>query len=945
MSVISSREIEYIENLVNRGMESTILDFKREWYKLNKQKYKDIYRENIFEFIKDCISFLNVGMETDKYIIIGIDENKKNGTFFLYEINERYEENNLQELIAEYIDPIPQIDIITKVKIGEHEIDIIKIRKENKDQPYLFKKSFQKKQNDKFERMCTGLGYIRHGSSSHIISRNELTNMYFKKQGNIYGYLDYNLDIKYDYFIDIMLFLDCMDSMINRNSLDLISSNNVIFKSKFMNVFNELVIEGNLFFENVDRENLKGYVCKMIMDNKSDYFRVKEVLDGGENSLIILIFCACYCYYKISVNPKVDCSITNDVVMIKFEDETLDGDEYREIDKYVRNINNIINDINNLSFNYNKNIKLLKISKMKYDNESSKYFVQSNIKFKVSEDIIPLLIEPLYKQGNKMEIALREMMQNSIDACKMVDTEGYIGQIEIEIKIEENKNILAFNDNGIGMNLDDIREYYLTVGRSKKKLSDIPVVGKFGIGALSMFLIGKKAIVRTKKTNDNEYRFELFEDKKRVSDLTKKICDNNESYTKIEIELSEEVKSKDLEGLIKELCIEKLVINKENLNIQFKFCGDVYNVPNINNRNNDFETIFKEGELLVLFYDEEKENYNIDKENELEKKKIEDVNLEKIIKSKGVVLYNDILTKAEYNFDNYRNLKTTSIPFIVISGKTSEEEVSVELSRKSANIGETISKAIVDKIYRNEIRKIIEYLKENQNTTNSIKMKSELTKLVKNYIKLPTLLLGKNKIILSNSKMYDKEHINNKVLVIHSNSLTDECFNSSMDELFVMNDISFNKSKIADMIVAGKVRLISAKFLFKYIISAHGSKDGFRMDALKILLKNMLPNISWNLGHDDLWKAIEMKKMEICEVIKRNSLYDIYCFDNSNKDIISRIFSSKVQDRDLIVYFRSIKEIGVEYSYDKLFDELFTQAYYYQDTDVLESVAVTLSED
>lgn len=944
MSVISSREIEYIENLVNRGMESTILDFKREWYKLNKQKYKNIYRENIFEFIKDCISFLNVGIEADKYIIIGIDENKKDGVFLPYTISERYEENNLQELIAEYIDPIPQIDIITKVEIGEYEIDIIKIRKENKDQPYLFKKSFQKKQDDKFERMCTGLGYIRHGSSSHIISRNELTNIFFKKQGNIYGYLNYNLDIKYDYFIDIMFFLDCMDSMINRNYLDTISSNSIIFKSKFMNVFNELVIEGKLFIENVDRENLKEYVCKMILDNKSDYFKVKEALDGGENSLIILIFCACYCWYKISVNPKVDCSITNDVVMIKFEDETLDGDEYREIDRYVRNINNIINDINNLSF-YNKNIKLFKISKIKYDSESSKYFVQSNIKFKVSEDIIPLLIEPLYKQGNKMEIALREIMQNSIDACKFVDTEGYIGEIEIEIKIDENKNILTFNDNGIGMNLDDIEEYYLTVGKSKKKVSDIPVVGKFGIGALSMFLVGKKAIVRTKKCNDDEYRFELFEDKKRVSDLTKKICDNNESYTKIEIELSEEIKSKDLEGLIKELHIEKLIINKENLNIKFKFGENVYNVPNINYRKSNFVTIFKEDKLLVLFYDEEKENYNIDKENEVEINKIEEINLEKIIKSKGVVLYNDILTKAEYNLDNYRNLNTTSIPFIVISGNAREDEVSMELSRKSANIGEPISKAVVNKIYKNEIQKIIEYLRENQNKTNSIKMKSELTKLVKNYIKLPTLLLGEKKIIISNSKMYDQEYISGGVFIIHSNSLTDECINFSTDKLFIIKDISFNKSVIADMIVARKVKLISTKFLYKYIISAHSNKDGFRMDALRILLKDMFPDIYWNLSHDELWKTIEMKKGEIYEVIVSRSLNGIYCFGSSDKNIVDMIFNSKVQGSDLIVYFRSIKEIGVEYSYDKLFDELFTQLYYHQSTDVLESVAVTLSED
>lgn len=116
-----------INNLIDNGRESSILDFKEEWYKLE-------YRANQYEFIKDCISFLNVGMEVDKYIIIGIKENKVEGTFTIVGVNDRYEENNIQEIITENIEPIPQIDIITRVKIREYEIDIIKLRKENKDQ-------------------------------------------------------------------------------------------------------------------------------------------------------------------------------------------------------------------------------------------------------------------------------------------------------------------------------------------------------------------------------------------------------------------------------------------------------------------------------------------------------------------------------------------------------------------------------------------------------------------------------------------------------------------------------------------------------------------------------------------------------------------------------------------------------------------------------------------
>ncbi|MDU8672534.1 ATP-binding protein [Paenibacillus polymyxa] len=223
MAIIKARELEYLNNLIHAGRESSIVDFKSEWYRFE-------YANSRFEFIKDCISFLNSGMDADKYIIIGFMEDKERGELVPNRIDMHPEESNIQEIITSYIEPIPQIDILMRVNLGEYEADVIKIRKENRDLPYLFRKDFEGKQTPDpqnvkmFKKSCRGLGYIRHGSSTDLISRNELTNMFFRKQGNIYGYFDLSAEINREYFSDIMVFLDGMNLLVRREALDSISA-------------------------------------------------------------------------------------------------------------------------------------------------------------------------------------------------------------------------------------------------------------------------------------------------------------------------------------------------------------------------------------------------------------------------------------------------------------------------------------------------------------------------------------------------------------------------------------------------------------------------------------------------------------------------------------------------------------------------------------------------
>ncbi|MCL2426243.1 MAG: ATP-binding protein [Oscillospiraceae bacterium] len=133
-------------------------------------------------------------------------------------------------------------------------------------------------------------------------------------------------------------------------------------------------------------------------------------------------------------------------------------------------------------------------------------------------DIVKLLVEPLY--NNNPSFGVRELVQNAIDACmerKKIDgTDG-----NIIVKIDTEKQMFSITDNGIGMNSDVLRNYYLIAGASYR-FSDrwrdkflenhskaiIARNGRFGIGALAAFLIGDEINVTTRYYKDKSgYKF------------------------------------------------------------------------------------------------------------------------------------------------------------------------------------------------------------------------------------------------------------------------------------------------------------------------------------------------------------------------------------------------------------------------------------------------------
>jgi molecular chaperone HtpG len=133
--------------------------------------------------------------------------------------------------------------------------------------------------------------------------------------------------------------------------------------------------------------------------------------------------------------------------------------------------------------------------------------------------VLHLMINALYT--NK-DTCLRELISNAADAC---DKLRYLSQFDsslcgshpepkITICIDKQNNTLSVRDSGIGMNKEDLLNYLGSIASSgtQKFLekmtgddkNDNTLIGQFGVGFYSVFMIGDKVEVKTRKAGDDQ---------------------------------------------------------------------------------------------------------------------------------------------------------------------------------------------------------------------------------------------------------------------------------------------------------------------------------------------------------------------------------------------------------------------------------------------------------
>jgi len=131
------------------------------------------------------------------------------------------------------------------------------------------------------------------------------------------------------------------------------------------------------------------------------------------------------------------------------------------------------------------------------------------------ENIFPLIKKFLYSD---QEIFLRELVSNATDALTKLnhmssigEVKGNIGNLGLEIQVNKKEKTLHIIDNGVGMTAEEVKKYINDVAfsgaeefleRYKDKKDDAGIIGHFGLGFYSSFMVADKVEIITKSYMD-----------------------------------------------------------------------------------------------------------------------------------------------------------------------------------------------------------------------------------------------------------------------------------------------------------------------------------------------------------------------------------------------------------------------------------------------------------
>ena len=222
-----------------------------------------------------------------------------------------------------------------------------------------------------------------------------------------------------------------------------------------------------------------------------------------------------------------------------------------------------------------------------------------------TENIFPIIKKFLYSE---QEIFLRELVSNAMDATTKIKTlssrgeaKGELGQLMIEIIPNKEAKTLTIRDRGLGMDAEEVNKYLNQVAFSSaqefldKYKDEANIIGHFGLGFYSAFMVADKVEVITKSykenaeavkwtcTGDTEFTIESAEKSDRGTDiilhLSEDCLDDAESYK--------------VEGLLEKFCKFLPFPIKLGTKKEKQKDGDVENEIEVDNIINNTNPIWK----------------------------------------------------------------------------------------------------------------------------------------------------------------------------------------------------------------------------------------------------------------------------------------------------------------------------------------------------------------
>lgn len=153
------------------------------------------------------------------------------------------------------------------------------------------------------------------------------------------------------------------------------------------------------------------------------------------------------------------------------------------------------------------------------------------MKFRTSDNLISLLVgQNLYSTA---DAALRELLQNADDACKLMQIADSSFEPQITIRYSVSNNYIEVEDNGLGMDDEIFQESFATIGASKTestKLREllqaaggaVRPIGQFGIGILSCFGVAGEVDILTLADGGSPISYKIPDLRGEFTDLDEK---------------------------------------------------------------------------------------------------------------------------------------------------------------------------------------------------------------------------------------------------------------------------------------------------------------------------------------------------------------------------------------------------------------------------------------
>lgn len=286
-----------------------------------------------------------------------------------------------------------------------------------------------------------------------------------------------------------------------------------------------------------------------------------------------------------------------------------------------------------------------------------------------SKRLLDLMINSIYT--NK-EIFLRELISNASDAIDKLYYHSLSGEaiglarddFYIRLNVDKDNGVLEITDNGCGMNKDELENNLGVIAKSgslnfkqeMEKNEDIDIIGQFGVGFYSAFMVSDDVTVISKKYGeDTAYRWHSTG----ADGYTVDECEKESHGTVITLKLKEDTEDEHYSDYLDEYTLERLV-KKYSDYIKYPIKMDVTRSKAKDDDSGEFEQYTEEKVLnsMVPLWKKNKNEVTDEEYNEFYKNNFSDYNDPlKVIntQAEGTATYNALLfipAKAPYNFYN-----------------------------------------------------------------------------------------------------------------------------------------------------------------------------------------------------------------------------------------------------------------------------------------------------